>query len=189
MSATPDPFVLYEGSLEKLTLRAFESDIDVTDTLSNGRSSYILFQKLVSIVVGLDANSEGGDSDLAGSLGKYEVKAFHDVELHPAPKYDLFHTSASSTFPPNNRGPQIKSLLADGHYSGALDICKQTGYDKNDFYIYTNTSDFVSTVPFRFLILPTKKVLQLLSSDDPRLISRKAILSQCTEVRRIAFQS
>ena len=97
-----------------------------------------------------------------------------------------FHTAASSTFGPNNHGPEIKALLAADQYDEALAACRASGYDKNNFYIYTNTSRFDVATPFRFLILPTARVLQLLSTEDPRLISRDAILPECTTTQAIA---
>ena len=120
-----------------------------------------------------------------GPRGTYEVKAFPDRVRYPKAK-DGFHTAASSTFGPNNHGPEIKALLAADQYDEALAACRASGYDKNNFYIYTNTSRFDVATPFRFLILPTARVLQLLSTEDPRLISRDAILPECTTTQAIA---
>ena len=182
MTAGPAPYVLYEGHIGSLTVEAFGVTLDVSDILSNGRSSYILFQKLVGLAVGLDSNSEGGDSDLAGPDGKYEVKAFPDLELHPKER-DLFHTAASSTFSANNQGPEVKRLLDAGCYADALALCKESGFDKNDFYVYTNTSKYSTTVPLRFIVLPKTRVLELLSTTDPRLISRREVLGEARETR------
>lgn len=181
-----EPFVLYEGSIAGLTVEAFGSSIDVSDILSNGRANYILFQKLVGLCAGLDSHSEGGDSDLSGGDVKYEVKAFADPQSHPAARHDLFHTAASSTFGPNNRGPEIKRLLDAGSYQAALEVCKQTGYAKNDFYVYTNTSHFDISTPFRYVILPTATVLDLLSESDPRLIDRKKVLAACLRTEQLS---
>jgi hypothetical protein len=180
-----EPFVLYEGAIQGLTLNAFGASIPVSDILTNGRANYVLFQKLVGLCAGLDAHSEGGDSDLSGDGAMYEVKAYPDHELHPGSRFDLFHTAASSTFEANNRGPVIKQLLADQKYAEALKICVDTGYGKNDFYVYTNTSKFNTSTPFRFVILPTETVLTLLSTTDPRLLSRTAVLAACTRTETL----
>jgi len=175
------PLVLYElqiGTLELLLPGNVR--LNMSTTLSNGRANYILFQNLASRCTGLAAGSEGGASDLAEG---HEVKAYSDATLYP--NKDLFQTSASSTFGANNNGPLIKRLLEAGDYAGALRVCKETGYDKNRAYIYTNTRDFRPSVPFRYVIVPKELVLRLLSPQDPRNISRNAILSRVQRVERI----
>ena len=174
-----EPHVIYEVGLKRLLLELEAgSTIDVSHALSNGRANYIMFEKLVGDLIGLSAGTQGRGSDLSdASTGEgYEVKAFLDRELHPTETSDLFHTSASVTFPPNNKGPEIRALLKDDDYQGALKICSETGFDNNDFYIYTNTKNYNPIVPLRFIIVPTPDVLRLLSRDDPRLISRDLVL-------------
>ena len=169
-----DQLVLYELPIFRLELSLGGGiTFGSVAALTNGRANYILFQGLVSYCTGLAAASEGGFSDLAE---QHEVKAFHDAQLYP--EKDLFQTSASSTFSANNHGPQIKALLEAGQYDAALKICRQTGYDKNRAYIYTNTRGFNPRVPFRYVIVPQALVLSLLSPSDPRLISRDAILAR-----------
>jgi hypothetical protein len=69
-------------------------------------------------------------------------------------------------------------MLLNGDYQGALKICKETGYDHNDFYIYTNTKGFRNEVPFRYVVVPTKFILSNLNPVDPREISRKSFLDK-----------
>jgi|694.fasta_scaffold154546_2 hypothetical protein len=175
-----EPFVLYEVPITALELRLDDSSaINVTDTLQNGRANYILFQSLVARVSGLRNNSEGGDSDLVDDENRgYEVKSYKDPELWPRRSSDEFHTAASSTFGPNNHGPIIKRLLNDGQYDEALSICCETGFNKNAFYVYTNSSQYLPAVPFRYLIIPTDEVLSMLSTSDPRRISRRDLLAR-----------
>ena len=180
-----EPHVLYEVGLKRLVLELeVGTSVDVSHALSNGRANYIMFEKLVGDLIGLSAGTQGRGSDLTGPTGEgYEVKAFYDQELHPGK--DLFQTSASRTFGANNLGKPIKKLLHDGDYSAVLRICRETGYDNNDFYIYTNTRKYDPKVPLRFIVLPTSDVLGLLSREDPRLISREQVLGLATETRAV----
>jgi hypothetical protein len=174
-----EPFVLYEIEIATLELTFPDgSSIDVTETLKNGRANYILFQHLVAKLSGLTENSEGGASDLIDARGNgYEVKSYKDVELWPQGRHDKFHTAASSTFGPNNLGPVIRNLLRTGDYPEALRICRQTGFDKNTFYIYTNSSQYRPEVPFRYFVIPTPALLNQLSPDDPRQVNRRDLLA------------
>jgi hypothetical protein len=176
-----EPNCLYEVEIESLQLNFVDSaPLDVTETLENGRSSYVLFQLLVSRFAGLLSGGEGAGSDLVGADGlRYEVKSYRDPELHPEGRYDWFHTAASSTFGPNKLGPEIGKLLKDGNYSDALKICKTTGYDHNDFYIYTNTGGYRPEIPFRYMVIPKAQVLSVLSPEDPREVSRRVMLDSC----------
>lgn len=176
-------WVLYELHLSALLLQTSEGQaLDFTGALSNGRANYILFQSLAGRCTGLAVGTEGAGSDLAEG---HEVKAYPDPTLFPGSRHDLFHTAASSTFGPNNRGKEVNALVARGDYAAALEICRITGYDKNEAYIYTNTARFSPQVPFRYLIVPTADVLTLLDPRDPRLISRAALLSRVTETERL----
>lgn len=175
--------VLYECPIKGLTLHLEDREIDMTFILENGRANYILFENLTGMLTGLDQNSQGGKADLCDSNGKqYEVKSFPDIDTYPSEKFDLFHTAASSTFGPNNKGPIVKKLLGAGDYEGALLVCKEAGYNHTDFFVYTNTSKFKPTSPFRFTIVSKGDVLNLLEPHDPRLVSRRRILSLCNEV-------
>lgn len=182
-----DLYVLYELHLSSLILELTDgSQVDVSHALSNGRANYIMFEKLVGDLVGLEAGTQGGGSDLSDGAGNgYEVKAFKDAGLHPEPSADMFQTSASRTFGANNLGPKIKALLDEDQYEQALELCRETGYDKNDFYVYTNTRQFDPEVPLRFIILPTSDVLAGLSRDDPRLISRQHVLNAATQTTEV----
>lgn len=178
MTGLREPGVCYQVPLGGLSVRVAGVDIDVSDTLRNGRANYVLFQRLTGLLAGLAGNTEGGGSDLVGGDATYEVKAYADPVLHPGRSVagQRIHTAASSTFGPNNKGPVVKRLLEAGDYAAALRVCVESGYAKNDFYIYTNTRGFRPTVPFSYVVLPTATVLAHLSPDDPRVISRDAVL-------------
>lgn len=105
----------------------------------------------------------------------YEQKSYDDPQLYPQSE-DKFRCSASSTHPANNDGPVIKRMLESGDYASALDLCKRTGYDKNDFYVFTNTGHFKPIIPLRFFIIPTDKLLKVLDLEDPRLVSKSVLL-------------
>ena len=181
MSDNRRPYVLYELPIAALTLTTKSgASIEMNEGLSNGRANYVLFQSLVARCTGLLEGSEGAASDLSEG---HEVKAYYDHELYP--ENDDFQTSASSTFGANNRGPVIKRLLGAGDYQSALKICSETGYDKNQAYVYTNTRKYVAEVPFRYIIVPKDDVVRMLSKEDPRLISRDAILKKVTETIEI----
>lgn len=175
-----EPWVLYELKLRRLLLELDRGDeFDASHLLANGRANYILFENLIADVSGLLPNSQGGASDLCDHEERgYEVKSYKDPALHPSARNEYFQTSASSTFPANNHGPTIKHLLRDGDYDGALKICRETGFDKNDYYIYVNSAQFDMSIPLRYVVVPTSDVLDLLSKKDPRLISRQEILKR-----------
>jgi hypothetical protein len=181
-----EPLVCYEGTVASLTVDVCGQRLDVTSLLGNGRGSYLVFQHIVATAAGLRANSEGNGSDLTDDNGRmYEVKAFKDVDLHPNARHDWFHTAASATFGPNNLGPTVKRLVNDGRYADAFELCRATGYAKNEYYIYTNTSGFRPSVPLRFVVVPTAVVTACLSPTDPRLVSRRLLLAHCTDRRPI----
>lgn len=187
--ARREPGVLYEFELVGLSLHLGGGvTLDVSDVLGNGRSNYVMFQKLAGLLAGLTPYSEGGAADLVGPDGAaYEVKAYLDPEAHPGTgrKVDAIHTAASATFGPNNLGPVIARLLAAGDYAAALQRCCETGFDRADYYLYTNTRSYTPGTPFRFLILATETILSLLDQTDPRIVSRRALLGQVTRVERI----
>ena len=183
-----EPHVLYEVPIRGLALElATGQRLDVSATLTNGRANYVLFQHVVARCTGLSENSEGAAADLVDDAGRgYEVKSYKDPEAYPF-KDERFHTAASSTFPANNRGPQVRGLLRAGDYAGALRVCRETGYDKNDFYVYVNTGGFTPGVPLRYCVLPTNEVLGLLEPDDPRLVRRRAVLDTCTRTTVVSI--
>ena len=177
------PLVLYELRVETLELAlGCGRKIPITEFLRSGRVNYQIFQHVVSICAGLSSGTESACSDLSG---RHEVKAYNDPALYPGARYEMLQTSASVTFRANNYGPRIAALLEAGDYAGALAICKATGYDKNQAYIYTNTCGYNPRIPLRYIIIPKTRVLTLLSRKDPRLISRRDVIGAATRVVRI----
>jgi len=175
---------MYEAGVESLTLRLADgNEYQFPEMLSNGRANYILFEELVRNLTGLSKTKQS--DHIADDGTTYEQKAYSDQSLYPTDKSDLFQTSASSTFGANNNGPIIKRLLENGQYQEALEICKATGYSKNDFYIYTNTKNYKIESLFRYFVLPTKRILELIDSDDPRLISRSVLLAQIKGLKKL----
>jgi hypothetical protein len=180
MTQNLKPYVLYEVGLESLQLKLSSGAVyEFPDTLANGRANYILFEELLRKLTGL---SKAKHSDHEDSNGKtFEQKAYKDPAIYPDPDDDFFQTSASTTFGANNNGPKIKKLLEGGDYDSALAICKETGYNKNDFYIYTNTKQFNVSFPLRYFVMPKADVLVYLTTHDPRLVNRKTLLAKITE--------
>ena len=181
MTQNLEPYIMYELQIDSLVLKLGNgTELSFPQTLSNGRANYILFEELVRNITALKKTTQ---SDHAGLEGKtYEQKAYHDHEKYPGDSKDWFQTSASSTFGANNNGKNgVDRLLKEGDYKGALAICRETGYDKNDFYIYTNTRGFAVDIPLRYFVVPKTVVLGSLSPIDPRLISRQELLSQIKE--------
>lgn len=171
------PLTLYSLDIAGLSLELGSGgSISMPEALKNGRANYILFEELVRKLTGLKKAKGSDHVDASGRT--YEQKSFVDEVLDPGG--DIFRTSSSSTFAANNKGPEVKRLLERDDYVAALKLCKETGYNKNDFYIYTNTGQYEVSVPFRYLIVPTSSVLKLISQTDPRLISRSEILSLAT---------
>jgi hypothetical protein len=111
-----------------------------------------LFETLIRKITGLLDGTGCDHTDPDGN--RYEQKAYADPDFYPSLSDD-FQVSASSTFPANNNGPVIKRLLEAGNYQGALEVCKtvRNGYDSNDFYVLTNTSDYRPEIPFRYFIV------------------------------------
>lgn len=176
-------FVLYEVNIDRVAVHFRDgSELTFEDLLRNGRANYILFEMLVRKFTGLKT-TKGSDHEDDSGL-KYEQKAYQDEALHPNGD-DLFQVSPSSTFGANNHGPTIKKLLEAGKYNEALKICREKGYDKNAFYIVTNTRGFNPSIPLRFMIVPTSTILSNLDASDPRFVSRSALLKLKTKTVRI----
>jgi hypothetical protein len=176
------PYVLYEIEIQSLKWQFGNgSELDVTHLLSSGRANYILIEDLISRFSGIGAYSQGGKSDLRDVAGlNYEVKSYRDVAAHPSSDADLFHTASSSTFAANNYGPAVKKMLDNGNYRDALKLCKEKGYNKNEFYVYVNSAQYQIGTALSYVIVPKSDVLRLLSKSDPRLISRRKILGLVT---------
>lgn len=152
----------------------------VSDFISNGRASYMFFESLVRSLFGLEKARRDGSDHLDPSTGKYlEQKSFKYSSSKT--RKGVFQTSASNTFGANNRGSLIKKLLLEGKYQEALNICRETGYDKNDFYVYTNTGGFVPGGVLEIIFLKTEDVMKALSDTDPRKIDVKDIYSLVKE--------
>ena len=185
------PYTLYHAPTAnfKFQVTGCGAPIDVTrEVMGSGRSNYPVIQKLVARAAGLTLNTEGQGSDLVDADGRgYEVKAFLDTDAHPGESktLNLFHTSASSTFARNGQAAKVNQLLDDGQYQQALQLCRATGYDRNDFYLYTNTREFSHGGPLKYIIIPTAAVLENISKHDPRLIDRRTILALATQTVEI----
>lgn len=170
-----DLYTMYEIKIDRLALILGDGSERVfPEALASGRANYMLFEALVRDFSGLVKTA---GSDHKDSLDRtYEQKAYEDPEAYPKSN-DNFRCSSSSTFAANNHGPKVKKFLELGDYDAALKVCKETGYDKNDFYVFTNSGSFVASVPFRYFIIPKDDVVANLDSEDPRLISRSKLLS------------
>lgn len=174
------PWVLYQLDLTSLTLEGPGFSLDVTKMLRNGRVSYGVIEPLVARCTGLDAGTQGRGADLSEG---HEVKAYADPALDsPRARIgkDVIHTAASCTFASNGVvSKDVRDALGRGDYRSALTICKETGYDLNDAYIYTNTAGFDPTrVPFRYVVVPSEDVIRMLCRDDPRRIHRRVLLEK-----------
>ena len=177
-----EPNCLYEIAIDSLQLNFIgAAPIDFTETLENGRSSYILFELLVARLAGLTTDGQGAGSDLADEAGVgYEVKSYRDPELYPQPRYDWFHTAASRYFGSNSSTREYKKYLEVDDRAAMLAMCKTAGFDHNEFYIYTNTGGYKPEIPFRYMIIPSEEVLRRLLPSDPRKVSRVALLEMCS---------
>lgn len=165
--------------------------------MCNGRSSYMIFEELVSILTGFERNSQAQGSDFSYAGKGYEQKSFANLfalkkdkgkivpryKTESGYKNQKFHTAASCCATANNVGKDtIRPLLKEGKYQEALDICKETGYNHNDYYVYTNTGGFDPLKSaFSYVIVPKEFVLQNLDKKDPRKISLKCILDSVVE--------
>ena len=168
-------YTMYEIKVDRLALILGDgSEKSFPEALANGRANYVLFEALVRSFSGL-LKTTGSDHKDSKDL-TYEQKAYEDPEAYPKSK-DIFRCSSSSTFGAHNHGPKVKKFLEFGDYAAALQLCKETGDNKNDFYVFTNSGNFVATVPFRYFIIPKDDVVANLDSEDPRLISRSKLLS------------
>ena len=168
-------FTMYEIHVDRLALvLADGSERVFPDALASGRANYMLFEALVRDFAGLEKTTGSDHKDSKGYT--YEQKAYEDPELYPKSK-DLFRCSSSSTFGANNDGPKIKKFLENNDYASALEICKVKGYDKNDFYVFTNSGSFRTEIPFRYFIVPKDDLVSQLNSEDPRLISKAKLFN------------
>jgi hypothetical protein len=185
-----EPLVLYEVQISEVVVR-FDGgvEIELSEVVSNGRASYLLFKDVLIAITNLTAGSEGAGSDfrlrVATSDSGVEAKSYPDPDLYP--RDCNVHVAPSSTFGPNNNGPIIKSLLKNGKYDEALQLCRRIGYDKSDYYLLTNTQGFDTSIPFRFVLIPTEDLLMALSSSDPRIARRDTLLDLIQATQPIVF--
>jgi hypothetical protein len=168
-------FTMYEINVDRLALVLADGSEKVfPEALASGRANYMLFEALVREFAGLEKTTGSDHKDAQGKT--YEQKAYEDPDLYPNSK-DLFRCSSSSTFGANNDGPKVKKLLENNDYEGALELCKAKGYNKNNFYIFTNSGSFRTEIPFRYFIIPKETVVSELDSEDPRMISKSKLFS------------
>lgn len=166
-------FTMYEINLDRLALHLADGSEKVfPEALSSGRTNYLLFEALVRDFSGLQKTTGSDHKDSDGKT--YEQKAYEDPELYPRSK-DLFRCSSSSTFGANNHGPMVKKFLENDDYPAALELCKTRGYDKNNFYVFTNSASFKTLVPFRYFIIPKDDLVANLDVGDPRMISKTTL--------------
>ncbi len=168
-------FTMYEIRIDRLALVLADGTERVFPAaLSSGRANYMLFEALVRDFTGLEAMTGSDHKDALGRT--YEQKAYEDPELYPRSS-DLFRCRSSSTFGANNDGPKVKRFLENNDYEAALELCKVKGYDKNDFYVFTNSGKFSAEIPFRYFIIPKEELVAQLDSEDPRMISKTKLFN------------
>ncbi len=168
-------FTMYEIRVTRLALVLADGSEKVfPDALASGRANYMIFEALVRDFAGLEKTTSSDHIDSKGRT--YEQKAYEDPELYPKSN-DLFRCSSSSTFGANNDGPKVKKFLENNDYASALELCKVKGYNKNDFYIFTNSGSFKTEIPFRYFIIPKDDLVAELDSEDPRMISKTKLFN------------
>jgi hypothetical protein len=183
------PGVLYEVEI-KFILQALDAKggvIDLGAILKNGRGSYLMFQAIASHYAGLSGGTEGKGSDLVeeDSGEGYEVKSYPDPEDHP--KKDEVHCGPSGVFANNSGAAPYKKCLKEEDYKGALKICFEKGYGKNDYYLFTNTAAFSPKQKhFRYLVIHRDDLVRIVEKEDPAKVSRAALLATAKRKHKIA---
>jgi hypothetical protein len=183
------PGVLYEVDI-KFVLRALDAkggEISLDSILKNGRGSYLIFQAVASHYAGLVAGTEGKGSDLVeeDSGDGYEVKSYPDPDNHP--KMDEIHCGPSSVFANNSSAAPYKKLLKEGDFKGALKLCHDKGYGKNDYYLFTNTARYAPEQKhFRYLIIHRDELVKIVETKDPAKLSRSKLLATAKLKHKIA---
>ena len=183
------PGVLYEAEI-KFVLRALDAKggaISLDAILKNGRGSYLIFQAVASHYAGLVAGTEGKGSDLVeeDSGDGYEVKSYPDPENHP--KKDEIHCGPSSVFANNSSARAYKKFLSDSDFKGALQMCHEKGYGKNDYYLFTNTAAYAPEQKhFRYLIIHRDELVKIVEPMDPAKLSRDKLLATAKSKYKIA---
>ncbi len=166
--------VLYEIKVKTLDL-SFGSNkkLNVLSTLSNGRGSYLIFESLIRNITGLKQGKKADHVNGKGEL--FEQKSFVDLENKPRNQGKI-HTGASALFANHSGARAYKKLLKNHNYFEAMETCKKLGYASNSFYIYTNTGEFNVKVPFRFITVESKWVIDNVEMDNPAILMRKKLL-------------
>lgn len=183
------PGVLYEVEI-KFVLRALDvkgAVISLDAILKNGRGSYLIFQAVASHYAGLVAGTEGKGSDLVEEdTGEgYEVKSYPDPDNYP--RKDEIHCGPSSVFANNSSASTYKKLLKEGDYKGALRLCHEKGYGKNDYYLFTNTAGYAPEQKyFRYLIIHRDDLVKIVEPKDPAKLSRVKLLATARRKHKIA---
>lgn len=169
-----DLHVLYEIPIRSLELTfGTKKRLDLLSTLSNGRGSYLVFEALIRELTGL---VQGKKADHANGQGKlFEQKSFVDLDNKPRNQGKI-HTGASALFANNSGARAYKELLKNHDYVEAMKTCKKLGYASNSFYIYTNTGEYNVKVPFRFITVESKWVIDNVERDNPAILMRKKLL-------------
>ena len=165
---------LKEASLDQSSIHAR----CLKKMFGNGRASYVYYEEILREIFQM---GQGIGSDHRTSRGVIEQKSYEDP-ANRKKDYE-FYTGASCTFPANNYGKTVGQALRDGNYSQALQIVKETGFNKNDFYVYTNTGKMVLGRSLSAIFLKTSDVLSLISHTDPRKISRQSVLDSALTER------
>jgi|Laugresp1bdmlbsn_1035097.scaffolds.fasta_scaffold02472_2 hypothetical protein len=184
-----NPGILYEVEI-KFVLQALDAKggiIDLGAILKNGRGSYLMFQAIASHYAGLSGGTEGKGSDLVeeDSGDGYEVKSYRDPENHP--KMDEVHCGPSGVFANNSGAAPYKKCLKEGDYKGALKICFEKGYGKNDYYLFTNTAGYAPGQKyFRYLIIHRNDLVRIVEKEDPAKVSRAVLLGTAKRKQKIA---
>lgn len=181
--------VLYEVEIEFVleAIDAAKNKIKLNSILENGRGSYLIFQDIAAHYAGLTGGTEGSGSDLVeeDSGDGYEVKSYHDHLLYTKPKHDEVHCGPSSVFANNSSAAEYKAFIKEKNYEGALNLCFEKGYNKNDYYVFTNTSKFKSGT-FRYLVIHRDNLVKIVNREDPAKVSRKKLL-ETTKNRKISI--
>ena len=181
MSQYLDPGYLYEVPITSLKLHYGQtSNEEMVDVLKNGRGSYIIFERLIRTLTGLVDTPKGNQSDhldlVSGSI--YEQKSYLDPQYHPRSK-DMIETGPS-TFKASNAGARVYRSTLAGDPLQAFEMVNRFGYSKNDFYLYTNTGQFILGQPFRYFVVAKEDVLTNLHSDFINL-TRSEMLAMNTK--------
>lgn len=172
--------VLYEVKI-KFVLHALDANgkaISLDGILKNGRGSYLIFQAVASHYAGLVAGTEGKGSDLVEEVSGdgYEVKSYRDPDNHP--RNDEIHCGPSSVFANNSSASAYKKLLKEFDYKGAMRLCHEKGYGKNDYYLFTNTAGYAPEQKhFRYLIIHRDDLIKIVEPKDPAKLSRVKLLA------------